>query len=407
MKARLKQPRYVFPIIALPFLILFFYLYQDSFQQVEVASDAKAPEMQSTVGSVSKDVNDRALTDKLDAYLDDYKQADGYTAVNALEEETVISKTFNNSYTDRQKYRLDSLEQLMSQKKPSSITNISKNTFPDLMQQRHNYVAANREQDQALADALNRLSKVPESKPEITSPDSEKSKDPMEVFKMQMKYMDSVSKAADPDFQEQLKRDKLLETLESNQKNQIKLPVIKYRKDSELFNTVRAERQQYLISAMIDENLTAYSGSRIRLRLLEPITAGKNTIPKGTLLYAKVSGFSEQRVTLAIESILLKDKILPVKLELYDLDGHPGLYVPESAFREFTKELGGNSMQGVSLQGNSENQNQFIMSTIDRAFQSTSAAITRLIRKNKAKIKYSTYIYLVDPQLLKEEQKSF
>jgi hypothetical protein len=85
----------------------------------------------------------------------------------------------------------------------------------------------------------------------------------------------------------------------------------------------------------------------------------------------------------------------------------PGLYVPESAFREFTKDLGGNSMQGVNLQGSGTKSNQFLMSSFDKVFQSTSSAIASLIRKNKAKIKYNSHIYLIDPEALQNAQKNY
>jgi len=99
-------------------------------------------------------------------------------------------------------------------------------------------------------------------------------------------------------------------------------------------------------------------------------------------------------------------KILPVKLDLYDNDGLQGLYVPASAFREFSKEFGANSSQGISIQGG-ENQNQVIMGVIQRMFQSTTTAVSRYIRKNRAKIKYNTLVYLIDPQALRENQKQY
>jgi hypothetical protein len=95
---------------------------------------------------------------------------------------------------------------------------------------------------------------------------------------------------------------------------------------------------------------------------------------------------------------------LPVKLDIYDLDGLPGLYVPASAFRDFTKDLGSNSVQGISIDNSS---GSFVMSTMGRMFQSTSSAIADMIRKNKARIKYNSYIYLIDPDQLQNAQKKY
>ena len=84
----------------------------------------------------------------------------------------------------------------------------------------------------------------------------------------------------------------------------------------------------------------------------------------------------------------------------------PGLYVPSSSFREFTKDLGSNTVQGVNIDGNA-NGSQFLMSSVDKIFQSTSSAIADLIRKNKAKLKYNSYIYLIDSDALQNAQKKY
>jgi conjugative transposon TraM protein len=241
-----------------------------------------------------------------------------------------------------------------------------------------------------------------------TNPPNEtvpKEKDPMEVFKAQMAIMDSINKQNDPAYEEDLKKKQLADKATKLKESQLRLAVQKADVISSDFNTVIPEKEPAFISAVIDENVTGYAGSRLRLKLLEDIKAGNNLVKKGTYLYAQISGFSEQRVTLSVTSILYDGKILPVKLDVYDMDGLPGLYVPSSAFRDFTKDLGGNSVQGVTLDGGGGNS-QFIMSSLDKVFQSTSSAIADLIRKNKAKLKYNSYLYLIDTDALQNAQKS-
>jgi hypothetical protein len=60
-------------------------------------------------------------------------------------------------------------------------------------------------------------------------------------------------------------------------------------------------------------------------------------------------------------------------------------------------------VQGVTIDGSSGGS-QFIMSSVDKIFQSTSSAIADLIRKNKAKMKYNSYIYLIDSDELQNSQ---
>jgi conjugative transposon TraM protein len=407
MKINFNQPKYILPLIILPFLFFFFWVYNSMSGNSEQEVKDQAG-MQNQVGNASAEVQKSAFDDKLDAFTEQFKQADGNSAVNAIDGDA------NN---------LDSIDQLMKQRfntgPPGSSAGLPYAAGMTVQQQGLNRLS---NQDQALADALaqlrngsgvsqaNAFSPYTPGYPAQTYPQElpvVKEKDPMELFKAQMKYMDSIGKAADPEYQAELKRQKAVEKAEQLRTNTPLLSVSKASDNSSVFNTVKPGKPDNFITAVIDENVTGYAGSRIRLRLLEDIRAGKTLVKKGTYLYALINGFGDQRVALSVRSILQDGKILPVKLDLYDTDGLPGLYVPESAFREFTKDLSGNSMQGVNLQGNSTDANQFLMSSIDKMFQSTSAAIASLIRKNKAKIKYNSYIYLIDPEALQNAQRGY
>ena len=224
------------------------------------------------------------------------------------------------------------------------------------------------------------------------------------MFKAQMAYVDSLGKANDPAFKAEKQRKEAAEKLAASRAGAPRLAVSRWPLQADDFNTLTPRQDSGFINAVIDQDLTGFAGSRIRLRLLDDMYAGTNLVRKGTLLYALVSGFSQQRVTLSVTSILSCGAILPVKLEVFDLDGLAGLYVPSSAFRDFTKDLGSNSVQGVSLDGSSGGS-QFFMSTASKLFESTSSAIADLIAKNKAKFKYNSFVYLVDPEALQSNQK--
>jgi conjugative transposon TraM protein len=362
MKINLKQPKYILPLLALPFLALFFYVYQSSAKGKQTQL-SQPPGINATVADVSDDIKKKELSDKLDAYRNTYKEADGYTAVSPVPVDKASNPAPADNYSGREKKMLDSINQAMKQKYAASPSEPSR--------------------DKAMIAALNHFK---QKKPEEETPP--KDKDPMEVFKQQMAYMDSLNKSNDPAVKEERKKKEALAKAEAQKSSEKNLVVHKLADNSRDFNTVKPEKNDAFITAVIDENLTGYAGSRIRLRLLEDIVAGDITVKAGTYLYALINGFSAQRVTLEVKSILYDDHILPVKLELYDMDGLPGLYVPASAFRDFTKDLGTNTVQGVSLDGSSS----FLMSTVSSMFQSTSTAIAGIIRKDKAKLKYNTYI---------------
>jgi len=47
------------------------------------------------------------------------------------------------------------------------------------------------------------------------------------------------------------------------------------------------------------------------------------------------------------------------------------------------------------------------MSAAGQLFQSTSSAIAGMIRKNKARIKYNSYLYLIDNEALQHAQNNY
>lgn len=176
--------------------------------------------------------------------------------------------------------------------------------------------------------------------------------------------------------------------------------VKKVKPASEYFNTLdRNGEEPKLIKAIIDEDIKAVDGSRVRLRLLDDVEIDGNTVRGGTYLYATVSGFSSGRVKGSIGSILVGDELVKVNLSLYDTDGLEGLYVPESQFRETSKDVAGSTMSGnLSMNTGSYGNSlaQWGMQAVQNTYQKTSNAISKAIKKNKVKLKYGTFVYLVN-----------
>ena len=138
--------------------------------------------------------------------------------------------------------------------------------------------------------------------------------------------------------------------------------VRRIRQSSDYFHTVSEnDPQPDLIKAIIDEDIKAVDGSRVRLRLLDDVEIGSLFMPKGSYIYAIMGSFSTQRVKGSVKSILLYDEIIKVNLSLYDTDGLEGLYVPSSSFRETARDVAsgavGSSMSmGQVSYGNSLSQ---------------------------------------------------
>ena len=176
--------------------------------------------------------------------------------------------------------------------------------------------------------------------------------------------------------------------------------VRRIRQSSDYFHTVSEnDPQPDLIKAIIDEDIKAVDGSRVRLRLLDDVEIGSLFMPKGSYIYAIMGSFSTQRVKGSVKSILLYDEIIKVNLSLYDTDGLEGLYVPSSSFRETARDVAsgavGSSMSmGQGSYGNS--LSQWGMQAVQNAYQRTTSAVGKVIRKNTAHLKYGTFVYLVN-----------
>ena len=176
--------------------------------------------------------------------------------------------------------------------------------------------------------------------------------------------------------------------------------VKKVKTTSDYFNTLaQNEQEPKLIKAIIDENVKATDGSRVRLRLLDDVEINEHVVKRGSYLYATMSGFSSQRVKGNINSIMVDDELVKVNLSLYDTDGLEGLYVPSSQFRETSKDVASGAVSGnmsMNTSGTGSSLSQWGMQAAQNAYQKTSNAIGKAIKKNKVKLKYGTFVYIIN-----------
>ena len=181
------------------------------------------------------------------------------------------------------------------------------------------------------------------------------------------------------------------------------------RKPSDYFHTLAEnEPEPKLIKAIIDEDIKAMEGSRVRLRLLDDVEIGELVVSKGAYLYATMSGFGSQRVKGNVKSLMVADELLKVNLSIYDTDGLEGLYVPSSTFRETSKDVASSALGSNVNMNNGTGGNSFTqwgMQAVQNAYQRTSNAVSKSVKKNKAKLKYGTFVYLVNDKAKKSTER--
>lgn len=95
--------------------------------------------------------------------------------------------------------------------------------------------------------------------------------------------------------------------------------------------------QANTIRACIADAQVVRVGSVVRLRLLEAVRIDGIFIPRNTRLYGKAQ-IAGMRLQVMVESVEYQGAIFDVDAVAYDLDGQPGLNVPDSKERNAIKE---------------------------------------------------------------------
>ena len=150
------------------------------------------------------------------------------------------------------------------------------------------------------------------------------------------------------------------------------------------------------IRACVAGDQTITNGSRIRLRLLEAMSAGGKLLPARTELFGTAS-IVGQRLSIAVTSIEKDGDIVSVDLAAHDMDGQLGLYVPNSTERTAAKEtaaaIGGAFGSGISFARNAGQQ--IAMDVVRGTMAGGSQYVASKLREAKAFVKADYELLLI------------
>lgn len=403
-KINWKQPKYMLPLIIYVPLLFVGYFVIDLFH----TEKAEIPDTSMTTTEyLNPELPDAKMKgdgigNKYESMLKSYGRIDDYSAMNNIDRNNDEEKEgYDSKYSDEERELLESQDaqkfaelqrQLQeSAQKGQEVANGNVLSEEDRL-------ARSQQQEREAMDELNRAlaqarlqgqqaTQVPESntneQEDIADNTPSKTEAKVTVNEQLVKSIDDEDEA-----QEVVK---------------------KVKTTSDYFNTiVDADAEPNLIKAIIDENIKAVDGSRVRLRLLDDIEINEVVVPKGSYIYATMSGFGSQRVKGNVKSILIHDELIKVNLSLYDTDGLEGLYVPGSSFRETTKDVASGAMSNTSsLTSSSTTAGNALVQwgnqAISNAVQKTSNALGKAIKKNSAKLKYGTFVYLINGKEKKKD----
>jgi len=165
------------------------------------------------------------------------------------------------------------------------------------------------------------------------------------------------------------------------------------------FNTAvggTAVSEKNTLSACINGAQSVTDGQAVKLRLLEPMAVADRIIPRNAALVgaARIQG---ERLGITITSLEYEGTVIPVELSVYDTDGQPGIFIPNSmeldAVKEVAANMGGALGSSINISTNAGAQ---LASDLGKGLiQGTSQYIAKKMRTVKVHLKagYKVMLY--------------
>ena len=388
-RLNLRQPKYIFPLaIFLPLLGLIYFGMETFKGNGKTAKNV----VTDSINMSLPDARGEGMDSKMTAMNKHFAEGGAFTAVDGIGDEYEQKDTTGSGYNDQERQRIEAVnaERLRQMKAEQDLRERQQAN----MNRINGYGSSGRSQQEDLNSYARELDRI-----------QNRSMERQRQYQAEQERRDKEEEA-----EERRQRQEMIDALTGNTKKKGKKEektevVEKVKEDnSEKFNTVASTENvdEPLIKAMIDRTTKAREGTRLRFKLLDDVTVKGIRLKKGSYLYGIVTGFGQQRVMANITSILVGNKFIKVNLSVFDNDGMEGFYVPESTFREMMKDAGSNvAAQNIQFDVNGSgglSPEIIALQALQNMYQSASSAVSKNIRKNKAKIKYNTIVYLINTQ---------
>ena len=141
------------------------------------------------------------------------------------------------------------------------------------------------------------------------------------------------------------------------------------------------------------------AGSTVQLRLLEAVRIDDTVIPRNTPLYG-LATISGMRLQVVVSSVEYGGRIFAVEASAYDLDGQPGLNVPNSRERTALKDALASVGQTAGTSVNvTRSAGQQVLSTVAQGgLQASSRYIAEKLREVKITLKANHQLLLISKE---------
>ena len=403
MKINFKQPKYIFPLVVFVPLCALVYFVMQTFGG---GSETKQTVATDRINTELPKAQAEEAGDKMYEMSRRFGDEDAFTAVGGIGEEKQTDEELEHGYSEEELNRLDAAEaeRLRQQREMEEL----ERSLAESKRHINSYAYGNNASHRTAGGTQGSG-----ASPDYTSQE-DFARDLEEIQRRSYERQKAIEKglgfgSEDAEEAAQKQRaDSIAKVRQAErERNRPNLVIKSADTNADKFYTVTASEdavEAKLIRAMIDQTTKAKEGTRLRFKLLDDVTVSGTKLRKGTYLYGTVSGFGQQRVRATITSILAGDKFIKVKLSVFDNDGMEGFYVPESAFRDFVKDAGSSTVQqNISFEsengyGSGISGEAIALQALQNMYNSATSAISSNIRKNKAKIKYNTIVYLINSE---------
>ena len=146
------------------------------------------------------------------------------------------------------------------------------------------------------------------------------------------------------------------------------------------------------IEAVVHEAQVLVNGAVVKLRLLNDFIINGIVVTKGNFVFG-IAQIDGERLTIGIQSIRFHNALFPVKLEVYDLDGLPGIYIPGAISRDVAKQSADNSLQLMEL---SSMDPSLKAQVADGAINATKSLLSKKVKQVKVWVKAGYKVLLRD-----------
>lgn len=392
IKINFKQPKYIFPAVIFIPLCALIYFVMRTFSSGEQATQEVATDR---INMELPEANAEEAGDKMYEMSRRFGEEDAFTAIGALGEEQQEKEELEHGYSEEELNDLDAAEAERIRQQQE-------------MEELERSLAESRKHINAYAYGNENYSEPDDGY--ATQEDFARDLEAIQRRSYErQKAIESGLGIGQSEAEEAIRKQQADSIIQAKQaekeRNRPKLVIKSSDTNADKFNTIEVTEETAdvtLIRAMIDQTTKASEGTRLRFKLLDEVTVNDTRLKKGTYLYGTVTGFGSQRVRANITSILIGGKFIKVNLSVFDNDGMEGFYVPESAFRDFMKDASASAVQ-QNINFDSDNSygtgisaEAIALQTLQNMYNSASSALSSNIRKNKAKIKYNTIVYLIN-----------